>query len=88
MDDPDTSSKLSEADQNTIKSITTSTLAWLEQFPNAPEEDIANKQKEVEHLCKPITMRFYTNASGYAHGPLGRDFPGANDEGPIIEDTD
>ena len=64
--------KIDESEKNELVSIIDETLDWLEENPEAEQEDFAEKQKEVEKVANPIMKKVY-GSSGGAGGSAGGD---------------
>ncbi|KAB0796645.1 hypothetical protein PPYR_10706, partial [Photinus pyralis] len=89
VDDQEIASRLSEEDNTTIQKVFKEAMEWLENKKGAQEEEILSKRKEVENICKPITMRFYVSGSSRVHNVPTRRFPDdRGGGGPAVEDID
>lgn len=104
VDDAALANKLTSDEKNSIREICTKTIAWISEHDQATEEEYSHKKQEVESICRPITLRLYSNATAAGFVPnLGRQFPnsessgaagggvggvGGGGGGPIIDEAD
>ncbi|KAF5304110.1 hypothetical protein FQA39_LY01895 [Lamprigera yunnana] len=90
IDDPEVLSKLSDSDQEALQTMYRDSKKWLEEHPNASEDEIQKKKKETEKICRPICMRFFTGSCPFSPTrPFNRQFPSDDDEpNPRIEEND
>ncbi|KAF2906161.1 hypothetical protein ILUMI_00019 [Ignelater luminosus] len=93
VEDPSISSRISDSDQQLVTQACNGALHWLDANSQATDEEFANKKKELESVCKPVTMRFYANAGAFENPEVGRgrEFPtsrASRDGGPVIEEVD
>lgn len=83
-----------------MRDVCTKTISWLSENDHASEQEYTRKKQEIETVCRPITMRLYSNASAAGFNPnMGRQFPntgssaggvgtGGGGGGPIIDEAD
>ncbi|KAK0612817.1 heat shock protein 70 family [Bombardia bombarda] len=84
--------KLEAGDKETLKTEIDKIVNWLDENQQATREEYEDHQKELEAVANPIMMKFYGAAGaggmpgGMPGGPGG--FPGAPGGGPPGADTD
>merc|ERR1719316_2601788 len=62
--------KISEDDKKSILDAVEEGIKWVEGNPNADEDALKEKQKEIEEVCNPIISKLYEGAGGPG-GPGG-----------------
>ncbi|KAK4876958.1 hypothetical protein RN001_009464 [Aquatica leii] len=88
VDDPDVAFKLPAAEKATIQTVYKNSMQWIEEHPNATEEELESKKIEVENTLRPIILRLYASGSSFPVGTTpSRQFPG-HDSSPTIEEAD
>jgi len=92
--------KLSSEDTETLETITSEALIWLEDNPALDKEEYDNKQKEVEEIANPILKKVYEQQSAGDQGAggdmpdddfMGEDLDGVDNDasaGPSVEEVD
>lgn len=75
---------MSNEEKSALRDICTKTITWLSEHDHASEEEYSHKKQEVESICRPITLRLYSNATaaGFASN-FGRQFPNSESSGAI-----
>lgn len=72
-------------------------MTWLDNNPNANEEQIVNRKREMETACRPVAMRLYASTgASVPQQQTDRQFPRpSRDEsgsggrgGPVIDEVD
>merc|ERR1712045_982293 len=58
--------KLSPEDKKELQDTIDGTLDWMDENPEAEEEEYDEKQKEVEQVANPIMRKFYAGGEGGA----------------------
>ena len=76
---------LNESDRSTIESVVKTGLEWLDNFREAPVEEVKNKQKEWEDSIRPIMMKLYAASKASEGAPPE---PEATTSGPRVEEVD
>jgi L1 cell adhesion molecule like protein len=87
------SSKLQEAEKNTVVQKCKAVLTWLDSNQLAEKDELEYRLKEVQSEFQPIMMKLH---GGAAAGGNGNTFPGAgpasahngHEAGPTIEEVD
>merc|ERR1712160_60703 len=64
LDDDKTGDKLSAEDKKELSDAVDEALDWLDENPEADQEDYDGKQKEVENIANPIMRNFYAGGEG------------------------
>jgi len=90
------SSKLEEADKNSILTKVNEVIDWFGENPDEEKETYDNKQKEVEEVSNPIMMKMYQQQQQQAPQPPPNPAAAAaanstqneDDEKPEIEELD
>merc|ERR1712196_392765 len=54
-----TGDKISEEDKKTILDAVEEGIKWVDGNPNADEDALKEKQKEIEEVCNPIISKLY-----------------------------
>ncbi|CAM9783123.1 unnamed protein product [Ascophyllum nodosum] len=82
--------KISEDDQEELKSSVEGALDWLDSNPAAEEEELAAKLHEIEAVANPIISRAYSSSgSGPDEAfPQGADGGDDVDDEPHVEEVD
>merc|ERR1712216_190083 len=70
--------KISEDDKKTILDAVEEGIKWVDGNPEADEEALKEKQKEIEEICNPIISKLYQGAGG---APVGEGGAGGAPEG-------
>eukprot|EP01122_Echinamoeba_exundans_P006866 TRINITY_DN1_c0_g6_i1.p1 TRINITY_DN1_c0_g6~~TRINITY_DN1_c0_g6_i1.p1 ORF type:complete len:669 (-),score=258.74 TRINITY_DN1_c0_g6_i1:147-2153(-) len=65
--------KISADDKNKLEALIKDTTEWLDNNPQATEEEFEAKQKEVENIAGPIFTTLYQQAGGDGAGMPGMD---------------
>merc|ERR1712057_89303 len=63
--------KISEDDKKTILDAVEEGIKWVDGNPEADEEALKEKQKEIEEICNPIISKLYQGAGGAPGGEGG-----------------
>ena len=71
--------KVSEEDSETITTAADEVLDWLDENQEASQEELEEKQKELEGIANPIISAVYQQAGGA---------PGGDDEGDFGDEDD
>merc|ERR1740139_1122107 len=69
-DDEKTGGKLSAEDKKELSDAVDEALDWLDENPEADQEDYSEKQKEIEQIASPIMRNMY--AAGDSEGATGK----------------
>jgi heat shock protein 5 len=75
--------KISEEDKETIEEAVNEVIEWIEENPDAEEEDYKEKQEEIEGICNPIVQALYEE-----HGTGDEDEDEDEDEDDFDDDHD
>jgi len=63
-DDEKTGGKLSAEDKKELSDAVDEALDWLDENPEADQEDYSEKQKEIEQIASPIMRNMYAAGDG------------------------
>ena len=64
IDDEKLKEKISDSDKEAITSKCDEIIKWLNANQLAEVDEFAEKQKEVEAICKPIVTKLHQDAGG------------------------
>merc|ERR1740139_450432 len=64
LDDEKTGDKLSAEDKKELSDAVDEALDWLDENPEADQEDYSEKQKEIEQVASPIMRNMYAAGDG------------------------
>merc|ERR1712216_1096777 len=70
--------KISEDDKKPILGAVEEGIKWVDGNPDADEDALKEKQKEIEEICNPIISKLYQGAGG---APVGEGGAGGAPEG-------
>jgi len=71
LDDPKFKDQMKEADRTKVEKAVKETTDWVDNNPNAEQDEYEQKKKELEELWKPIIMNIYQGSSGSGGMPGG-----------------
>lgn len=69
IEDEKLGSKLSAADKETLTTVISETITWLDKNQTVEIDVYQDKQKEVEHIVNPIMARLYQQEGGSSGMP-------------------
>jgi len=78
LDDEKTGDKLSAEDKKELSDAVDEALDWLDENPEADQEDYSEKQKEIEQVASPIMRNMY--AAGDSEGAADEEDDFGDDE--------
>jgi len=63
LSDESVSSNISPQDKKDVLDLIDEALDWMEDYPEAPKEDLDDRRKEVEQVANPLISQFYAGAN-------------------------
>jgi L1 cell adhesion molecule like protein len=84
---------LSDDETNTINTLITDMISWIDSHSNAELSEYQSKRQELEEIWKPIVTRVYTQSGSGASGstedvPFSSTTSDAHNSGPTIDEVD
>jgi len=71
LDDPKFKDQMKETDRTKVEKAVKETTDWVDNNPNAEQDEYEQKKKELEELWKPIIMNIYQGSSDGGGMPGG-----------------
>jgi len=84
----DSKFNIEASDKSKIEELVNSTQSWLDESPNATEEEYVNKKKEVEGVAMPIMAKAYQGAGGAQPDDDMGGMGAGSAKGPTVEEVD
>lgn len=91
MEDDKVKDKIDASDKEKVISKCNEVISWLDANQLAEKDEFADKQKELEAICKPIVTKLYQSGGvpgGFPGAGGAGSNPGAGGAGPTIEEVD
>lgn len=91
MEDDKVKDKIDASDKEKVISKCNEVISWLDANQLAEKDEFADKQKELEAICKPIVTKLYQSGGvpgGFPGAGGAGPNPGAGGAGPTIEEVD
>ncbi|XP_050522587.1 heat shock protein 70 A1-like [Daktulosphaira vitifoliae] len=85
----DAGDKLSQSEKNTARQECDAVVQWLDNNQLADKEEYENKLKELQGKCSALMMKMHGEQRGGSAQMSGNcGFPGAQSNGPTVEEVD
>ena len=92
VDDSQKSAALSDEDKETIRTMVTNNLEWLDSHPTEDADVYEKKMKDAQDVSNPIITKMYQQAAGQAGEQPGgmpdMNMPDLSSDGPTVEEVD